>query len=161
ELGENSNMSLLKVAGRTHRIARHRGLNRRARRPAIERIEDRVMLSADIILEWNRVLLAAVRVDRTPPPVAARDMAMVQAAVYDGVNAIDRTYEPYRVDVKAPRGTSPEAAAAAAAHRVLVSLFPAQSAAFDAELVSSLAEIRDGPAEHKGVRLGEEVADSI
>ena len=48
---------------------------------------------------------------------------MVQAAVYDAVNSIDRGHEPYLPDLpQAPRSASPEAAVATAAHHVLVGL---------------------------------------
>jgi membrane-associated phospholipid phosphatase len=88
-------------------------------------------------------------------------MAVVHAAVYDAVNAIDQTHEPYAVARDGPRDASPEAAAAAAAHRTLVELFPAQQAAFDAELVASLADVPDGSAENKGVALGRSVAQCL
>ena len=140
---------------RQFRSSWERGRKSRASRLTVEPLEGRSLLAGDMVLEWNRALLDAVRVDRTTPPLAARNMAIVQAAVYDAVNAIDRSYEPYFVDVKAPRSASPEAAAAAAAHRALVALYPAQAVAFDAQLTASLAAIPDGPAEDKGVRLGE------
>src|SRR6185295_4472209 len=61
----------------------------------------------------------------------------------------------------APGGASPEAAAAAAAHRVLVALYPAQQSTFDAALATSLAAIPDGAAKTAGVSWGESVADQI
>src|SRR5215813_2153486 len=74
---------------------------------------------ADVVTDWNQITLntqAAVSgASRTPP--ASRALAMVHAAIYDSVNAIDRKYTAYAVDAHAPDGASPEAAAAAAAHR--------------------------------------------
>ena len=67
----------------------------------VEPLEDRLLLASDMVLRWNEVLLEAIRVDRTAPPLAARDMAIVHVAIYDAVNAIEKTYEPYAVD---PRG---------------------------------------------------------
>jgi hypothetical protein len=119
------------------------------------------MFAADMVIQWNDSVLDAIRVDKTPPPKAARALAIVHTSVYDAVNAIDRTHKPYAVDVPALPGTSAEAAVAAAAHRTLVSLFPAQAATFDTEFTASLATITDGSAETNGVALGNLVADRI
>ena len=88
-------------------------------------------------------------------------MAITQAAVYDSVNALDRTHEVYLVDALAHPQASREAAVAAAAHRALVAFYPAQAAALDAKLTASLATIPDGKAEDDGVALGRSVADQI
>lgn len=116
---------------------------------------------ADAVLDWNRTLLHAIRTARTAPPAAARHMAMVHAAVYDAVNAITRTHAVYKITAPAAPGTSAEAAAAAAAHRVLVNLYPAQTALFDAELALSLATIAEGTGKTDGITLGRTVADGI
>jgi membrane-associated phospholipid phosphatase len=115
----------------------------------------------DTVLDWNETLLQAVRVDRTAPPRAARNMALVHAAVYDAVNAVTQTHSVYKVAAVAAPGTSPEAAAAVAAHRVLTNLYPAQMALFDAELALSLSAVPDGNAKVDGVALGRTVADGI
>ncbi len=116
--------------------------------------------TGDVVLDWNRTLLDAVRLDATPPPLASRNMAMTQAAVYDAISAVDGTPGFY-VRRSAPAGTSPVAAAAAAAHRVLTYLYPAQAATFDAALAASLASVPNGPGKTAGVALGHSVADAI
>jgi hypothetical protein len=116
------------------------------------------MWAGDVVLQWNEVLLDAVRADRTAPPVAARAMAMVHIAVYDAVNAIAGGYEGYLFDARVPRRVSVDAAAASAAHDVLVRVFPAQAAAFDAKLVESLSAVRNGFGEAAGVLLGKVTA---
>ena len=60
-----------------------------------------------------------------------------------------------------PPNSSPEAAAAAAAYGVLVSYFPAQKPTLDAAYATSLAGITDGPAEDRGVLVGQQVAAGI
>jgi hypothetical protein len=60
-----------------------------------------------------------------------------------------------------PRDASQEAAAAAAAHEVLVALYPAFKARLDAQLQQSLAQIPDGNDKVEGVRIGQTVADRI
>lgn len=117
--------------------------------------------SANPVVEWNGVLLNAVRTASTAPPLASRNMAMVHAAIYDSVNSISKKYSPYRVNIDAPAGASPEAATAAAAHRVLTSLYPAQAVTFNEVYTSSLAKIPDGKAKTDGIALGQQVADQI
>jgi membrane-associated phospholipid phosphatase len=116
---------------------------------------------ADVVIDWDKVLLDAVRVDKTPPPKASRAMAAVHVAIYDAVVGILGGYTPYHVTASAPAGASAEAAAAAAAHKVLVALYPAQQATFDAALTTSLAAIPDGTAKTAGISWGESVAGEI
>jgi len=117
--------------------------------------------AADVVTDWNAILIDAVRTDSTNPPVMTRRSAMVHTAVYDAVVGIEGGFAPYHVTDPAPAGASPEAAAAAAAHAVLVAVFPAQAATFDAELANSLAAIPDGQAKDDGVAWGEQVAAQI
>jgi hypothetical protein len=86
---------------------------------------------------------------------------MVNTAIFDAVNGILKDYTPYHVTASAPPGASPEAAAAVAAHDVLASLFPAQSATFDAGLADSLAGVPDGQAKTDGMDWGGFCAESI
>src|SRR5437899_7704897 len=88
-------------------------------------------VKADVVTEWNSAALDAIRADRTPPPKASRALAILHAAIYDAVNGITRTHEPYLFTGMVPASASLEAAASAAAHDVLVNLFPAHRAAFD------------------------------
>jgi membrane-associated phospholipid phosphatase len=129
-------------------------------RPRLELLEDRCLPSADVVLQWNQVLLDALKADRLLPLYFAREAAIVHAAVYDAVNAIDRSYTPLFADVKAPRGASLEAAAAQAAHDTLVALSPAHRATFDATLAADLAGIPPGRA-RLGVAVGRAVAQQI
>ncbi len=86
----------------------------------------------------------------------------MHAAIYDAVNAIDRTHRPYLVRLSGvPRDASQEAAAAAAAHQVLVALYPGFKTTLDAELQQFLAQIPDGNDKVEGIRIGQTVADRI
>ncbi len=126
-----------------------------------ETLESRELLTANPVLNWNEVLLDAIRIDRTAPPNAARAMALVQTAIYDAVNSIDQGHEAYLVQVAASADASKEAAVAAAGQRTLTSLFPAQQATFDAAFAATLAAIPDGLSESRGVAVGQSVADQI
>jgi RHS repeat-associated protein len=119
------------------------------------------MNQRDMVLDWNAITLQAIKTGSTNPPKSSRVLGMVQAAVYDAVNAIEGTYEVYYSAATAPAGTSAEAAVAAAAHKVLVSLYPNQMTALDAEYVSALATIADGAGKTQGMTLGEQVAQDI
>jgi hypothetical protein len=116
------------------------------------------------VVQWNRTLLVIVRTPGAQPATIhpTRSFAIMHAAIYDAVNAIDRTHRPYLVRLSGvPRDASQEAAAAAAAHRVLVALYPAFKTVLDAELQQSLAEIPDGNDKAEGIRIGQTVADRI
>jgi hypothetical protein len=115
----------------------------------------------DAVVDWNAIALNAIRVDRTAPPRAARALAMMHAAVYDAVNAIVPLLAPFHANLTAPAGADLTAAAAQAAHDVLVSLFSAQSATFDTALTAWLGKVPDGAGETAGVQLGQQAAADI
>src|SRR5262249_41781555 len=85
--------------------------------PQLEMLEDRVVPSADLdmVLQWNEITRGAIRTAGTPAPAASRILAITHAAVYDSVNALDRSHEVYLVDTLAHPKASREAAVAAAA----------------------------------------------
>ena len=130
--------------------------------------------SATMVLQWNERALVAIHnlpggapagAGQTPP-VGALHLAMVQAAVYDAVNAIDRGHEPYlRGLPRAPRSASKAAAAATAAHHVLVGLVPGFAAdikaRLDADYAASLATIPTGSRKNAGIRIGAAVAAAM
>ncbi len=115
----------------------------------------------DVVLRWNEVALDAIRAEKTSPPLAARHLAMMHAAVYDSVNTVYQTHRPYRVALKATEPVEPVAAAASAAHRILAELYPRQRRKLDDALDASLAPIKEGPARRRGVLLGRYVAGKV
>jgi hypothetical protein len=117
--------------------------------------------SADVVTDWNIAALNAIRANRTSPPVASRALAMLHVSIYDAVNGIRRTHEPYAVESAVPASASIPAAASAAAHRVLVTLFPANAIDFDAVHAATLATMGDGPRKDRGIARGEAAADQI
>jgi hypothetical protein len=116
------------------------------------------------VIQWNRHLLQIVRTPGAQSPTvhSTRSFAMMHAAIYDAVNAIDRSHQPYLVRLAGvPRSASRDAAAAAAAHQVLVALYPVFASALDVELQQSLAQIPDSPDKFRGVNIGQAVANNI
>ena len=120
--------------------------------------------SANPVVQWNRTLLVIVRTPGAQPATVhtTRSFAIMHAAIYDAVNVIDSTHKPYLAELSGvPRSASQDAAAAAAAHEVLLALYPAFQTALDAVLQQSLAQIPDGKDKVQGVAIGQTVADRI
>jgi hypothetical protein len=116
---------------------------------------------ADIVTDWNAKAEAIAIEKRMLPPPNARAMAIMHIAMFEAVNAIERRYSPYRLDLTVERGASKEAAAAAAAHTVLVTLHPEHEEALGADLLASLQQIPDGQAKTSGILLGRIAATEI
>ena len=116
---------------------------------------------SDVVTDWNTAALNAIRADRTPPPVASRALAILHASIFDAVNGIVRSHEPYFAKGKAPMSASQEAAASAAAHKVLMRLFPANAEAFEELHEATLAGIRNDQRKRRGLEWGESVAQQI
>ena len=119
---------------------------------------------ADTVTDWNAYASTAIVVNAgQPPPAAVLSFAMVQGAVYDAVNAIDRGHRPYLSQPAATPTDSKEAAAATAAFRVLVGLFPTQQSTLQPLYDASLAAVKDTPlgAKAAGVAIGEATAAAM
>src|SRR5215510_1289817 len=96
----------------------------------------------NVVTDWNSIASTTIVANGGKASVASGVwFAYVSIAVYDAVNAVHRTYEPFYYNGVAPGVTSDEAAAVAAAHRVLVTYFPAQQTALDAAYSKSLNDI--------------------
>jgi hypothetical protein len=115
--------------------------------------------SADVVLEWNSIMLTTI--GGQSPFAQARLAAITHTAVFEAINAITGDYEPYLGTITAPAGASAEAAAVAAAHRVLSNYFPGSAANLDAARVASLAAIPGGQAKDNGIAVGEAAAAAM
>ena len=119
---------------------------------------------ADVVTDWNRMMIDALEAAHTPPPPAMRAAAIVQSSVFDALNGVEKRYTPVHVQPAAPPGASRRSAVVGAAYEALVGLFPSQQATFDAELRVSLAEIGGRPNDQsvaRGLAWGKQVADEI
>ena len=115
----------------------------------------------DVVLEWNATAVNTAIVNAQSPFAQARTTAIVQLAVFEGVNAIRGEYRPYLGIITAPPGASADAAAVAAAHRVLSTYFPASASTLDAARANSLGLIADGQAKVDGIATGEAAAAAM
>src|SRR3954453_2696445 len=92
--------------------------------------------SEDVILQWNRVLTETIRTPGAHPSATVfpvRSYAMMHAALFDAVNSIDGSYTPYLTVFPGTKNASIEAAAAQAAHDLLVCLYPSRTSIYDTE----------------------------
>ena len=130
--------------------------------------------ASNSVLAWNAYAIEALANPPTAPtpgagqtpPVAVLHMAMVQAAVYDAVNAIVGGYQPYLEGLPAASpSASVDAAVAAAAHGVLTGLTPALPTVvrdrLDSLYLASLAAIADGPHKTAGISTGAAAAAAM
>ncbi|MGA5421798.1 vanadium-dependent haloperoxidase [Streptomyces lavendulocolor] len=119
-------------------------------------------VSGAVVTEWMGAVTGTVDEEggvTTPEELVWH--ALVSTAVYNAVVGIEGRYEPYRWGARAPRTASSEAAAAAAAHRLLRLSFPAAAPRLRARYAASLARVPDGRAEDEGVAFGERAADHL
>lgn len=116
---------------------------------------------ADVITQWNTVLLDMIKADNLNNQLGGRATAMMHVAMFDAVNAVSGQYTSYHASPAVTGTPSMEAAAASAAYGVLTQLYPAKTALFDATYNAQLAGIADGQAKTDGISLGASVAGSI
>ena len=117
---------------------------------------------ADAVVDWNEITVQAATVGR-PGPIGIVDIALVQVAVHDAVQALDRQFEPYHAEIDAAHGGRVKgrqsAAIAAAAHDVLVGIYPSQAATLDTTYFNYLAD--KGLDGDPGILVGQQVAARI
>jgi uncharacterized repeat protein (TIGR01451 family) len=126
----------------------------------------------DPVLHWNAIAIQANADDHTGtfgtddqggPGASSRALAIVQAAVYDAVNSIERTHQPYiaYVPVQQNERVSMDTAVAAAAYKTLIALFPKQKSVFDVSYQAHLSRIPESAEKAAGIRIGEAAAQQI
>src|SRR5262249_13875890 len=128
------------------------------------------VMRADAVTDWNAIASDAIVVTAGQlHPFSVLSFAMVQGAVYDAVNAIDRGHQPYLVQPPSNPTDSKEAAAAAAAFRVLVGfddlpgLFPSQQPTLQPIYDVYIQGLPDNPpgSRDNGVAIGETAARAM
>ena len=116
------------------------------------------------VVEWNKTLLVILRTNGAQPATVhpTRSFAIMHAAIYDAVNAIDRSHEPYLVELgRVPATASQDAAASVAAHDVLSALYPTFQATLDAQLSQELTALPADANTTQGEDVGHAVAAAI
>ena len=128
-------------------------------------IQDWNASALDIVRQWTTTSNDPYqgRIVTAQPPLVARNLAMIQAAMFDAANAVTGQYQAYRVNLPPQIGASASAAAAAAAFEVAKSLYSAvdEIAVWQASLDETLAQVTDGTAKNLGIELGKRVGQAI
>jgi len=114
--------------------------------------------SPAVVLKWNQLLQSTL--PQPGNPLSPRFYAMMHIAMFDAINAIEPEFEPYRVRLRPGSGGSTRAAAAQAAHDVLVALNPSAAPAYDAALAADLGD-RPSAFVRRGAQIGAYVAKEI
>jgi hypothetical protein len=121
------------------------------------------MVAANEVLKWNETALKAVAAGGQNSMQVTRTLAMVQGAVHDALNAINRRYAAYYFEEPGASGASPDAAVATAAHTVLVGGLPsfgtpaqkvAALAMVEDAYLGALGRVADAAAKTSGVAVG-------
>lgn len=115
----------------------------------------------NVILDWNAVILAGIRLETTAPTLSTRSLAILNLAMFDAVNSVVRTHQPYAFRLDAPAGASAEAAAVGAGYAVLQALYPGLRSRADATFEAWRAGVPDDASARDGLELGEDVAKRV
>src|ERR1700681_4806284 len=121
------------------------------------------LAASNVVTDWT--LIASTAIVKNGGKAAGSSavwFAYTSLAVYDAVNAITGQSRPFYYHGAAPQSASVDAAAVAAAHRVLANYFPDQQSDLDARFTASLSAIGADPAARDaGVAVGEAAAASL
>jgi hypothetical protein len=116
---------------------------------------------AKLILDWNALLLNAIRQDDSGPTLSSRNLAILHASIYDAVNSVMGTHQPYRFYLETASETSEDAAASGAAREVMLSLYPSVQAQTEALYRQQLGAWPATASVTNGLVLGEAVARAM
>lgn len=116
---------------------------------------------ANVVLDWNAVMMAGIRTDTTSPTLCSRSLALLHVAIYDAVNSVTGTHQPYQFQMAAPAGTSPEAAVMGAGHGILVVLYPSLRTRADDLYESWRTAAPATAAITNGLVLGKKIAENV
>jgi hypothetical protein len=113
---------------------------------------------ADVVTDWNITLNDAIIATPTKhnPGNSTRAMAMMNGAIYDVFQAVDRTHAPFKYKTQAP-GANVDAAVAQAAYRVISDTFGEYQSTLDTIHAARLLAIPNSPAKAAGIALGDAV----
>jgi hypothetical protein len=111
-----------------------------------------------LLLEWNELMLDAVRTDNTGPTLSTRNLAILNAACHDGVQSVVRTHQPYRFLLDADPDLPLEAVVASAAYEVMYHLYPTLRAWTETLYAAQLERLPNTDALFQALALGRDVA---
>jgi hypothetical protein len=107
--------------------------------------------------DWSLTAQNVITAGRSPAS-SEYLLALVHAAMYDAVVAIEGEYLPFRVRVEVEHPASADAAVAAAAYHVLRQRVPAAEPSLTAEYAAYVSALPESSAKQNGLAAGKEVA---
>lgn len=118
-------------------------------------------LMANEVLKWNTLLLQAIKINKTPPPIAARNLAILHTAIFDTANSLSSNYQPYQVKISPQGKIYGRVALAQSAAFILGKIYPQQAITWERELTKTKASFPSGPLLNASTDLGLEIAKVI
>jgi hypothetical protein len=128
--------------------------------------------AADVVMEWNLLMLEMIKAKNIPNHFGNRTLAMVHIAMFDAINNIELKYTPFLVrsmqtrerplwrrDI--PRLISRRAAAASAAYTILSTLYPAEQAAFESLYMQQISLLANNPGIIPALPYGEQIGEAV
>ncbi|HMO84883.1 MAG TPA: vanadium-dependent haloperoxidase [Lacipirellulaceae bacterium] len=121
-------------------------------------------LRADIVLAWNETLNDVIQINgtrpnhRADPGWSTRAIAMMNTAIYDAFQAVDRQYKPFLFTGHAAPNTDLYAAVNEAAFGVLQQCYPGELAELQAAYSQRMSMVPEGAAKNNGIALGQLIA---
>lgn len=112
----------------------------------------------DVVLDWDALMLDAIRADNTAPTISTRNLAILHVAIYDAVNSILRTHQPYMVLADPPANADPAAATIGAGYEIMKALYPSFRGRADQLYQAGVASLPSGPATSQSLNFGAQIA---
>ncbi len=106
-------------------------------------------------------MMAAIRLETTGPTLSSRNLAILHLAMYDAVNSVTRSAQPYSVQMELKGDTSASAAAAAAGYEAMRALYPSLSGGTEILYETQLESLGASLAVTNGLLLGRDVARAM
>jgi hypothetical protein len=118
----------------------------------------------DVIIDWNKLFCEVMQEDgilnidsKANPGWSTRSAAMLNGAMYDAFQAVERTHKPFAYN-QMNTVADKQVAAAQAAYEILLHCYPLRNDMLQAQLDASLGAVSDGPGKQAGIDLGKAVA---
>jgi hypothetical protein len=116
---------------------------------------------ADAISDWNAKAEAITTEKRSSTLSRAQSLAILHVAMFEAINALELQNDVEKPNPSADQNTLVDAAAAAAAHSVLTTLYPELATHLSSALVTSLAKLANGVPKARGFLVGKKAAAAV
>jgi len=116
---------------------------------------------ADVVTDWHGTAMEVMKAAQVAGNPWTRSMAMMHVSMSDAVNTVHGRYARFTATGPRAPSASAEAAASAAAHEMLMRLYPAQKAKIDEAYALSLKSVPEDAARTSGIAVGEQVAAAV